>query len=88
MGTSSWRTVHLTKGYDGVHFRTKEGKKAYSDSLIRILKREKVGSVEEEEENCQEEEWEVARGRRTARRQEAHGSWASVVTGNRYANLN
>ena len=78
----------VTKGYDGVHFRTKEGKKAYSDSLIRILKREKVGSVEEEEENCQEEEWEVARGRRAARRMEAESTWADVAAANRYSVLN
>ena len=78
-------TFRVTKGYDGVHFRTKEGKKAYADSLVRILKKEEVGSVEEEEE---EEELEVARGRRAARRQEAESPWAGVVTGNRYANLN
>ena len=43
----------VTKGYDGVHFPTKEGKKAFTDSLVRILKKEEVGSVEEEED-CQE----------------------------------
>ena len=79
-------TFRVTKGYDGVHFRTKEGKKAYADSLVRILKKEEVGSVEEQEE--EEEEWEVARGRRAARRQEAESPWAGVVTGNSYANLN
>ena len=75
----------VTKGYDGVHFRTKEGKKAFTDSLVRILKKEGVGSVEEQED-CQE--WQEVRGRRAARRQEADSSWAGVVTGNRYANLN
>ena len=78
----------VTKGYNGVHFRTKEGKKAYSDSLIRILKKEKAGSVEEEVENCQEEKWEVARSRRDARRMEAENTWASVAATNRYSVLN
>ena len=76
----------VTKGYDGVHFRTKEGKKAYTDSLVRILKKEEVGSVEEEEEDSQE--WQMASGRRAARRQEARTTWANVVSENQYDILN
>ena len=70
-----------------MHFRTKEGKKAYTDSLARILKKEEVGSVVEEVEQ-DNQEWEVAGGTRAARRMEAQSSWAGVVTGNRYDNLN
>jgi hypothetical protein len=71
-----------TKGYDGVHFRTVEGKRAYTNSLIRILQKEGVSSVEEEEE------WQVASGRRAARRREAEDSRPSVTTSNRYNNFN
>ena len=74
----------VTKGYDGVHFRTKEGKKGYTDNLVRILKKEDVGSVEEEESK----EWEVARGRKAARRQEARTTYTNVVSDNQYNILN
>ena len=79
----------VTKGYDGVHFRTKEGKKAFTDSLARILKKEEVGSVVEEVEQ-DSQEWEVAggRGRRAARRMEAESTWADVAAANRYSVLN
>ena len=79
--------VGVTKGYDGVHFRTNEGKKAYTDSLIRILKKEEVGSVEEKEEE-EGQEWQEVRGRRAARRQEARTTWANVVSDNQYNILN
>ena len=73
----------VTKGFDGVHFRTVEGKEAFTKSLIRILKKEEVGSVMETTS-----EWEVAGGRRAARRLEAEVPMAGVPTTNQFSPLN
>ena len=73
----------VTRGYDGVHFRTAAGRKAYTNSLISILQKAEVGWVEED---CPE--WEVARGRRVARSRQQHDSRNSVPTHNRYSTLN
>jgi hypothetical protein len=67
-----------------VHFRTEEGRKAYTGSMIRILRNEGVGSVEDEAGS----EWQVVRGRGSARRMEAEDNSAGVSTANRYSNLN
>ena len=54
-----------TKGYDKVHFCTPEGKKTFTESVIRILRNEVVGNVVEEEPK-----WRVVGGRGSARRME------------------
>ena len=70
-----------TKGYDRVHFRTAEGRKAFTASVIRILKNEAVASVEEE---CPE--WQVVGGRSPARRMKPQETF-SVPTENRLSPL-
>ena len=74
----------VTRGYDGVHFRTEEGRKAFTGSMIRILRNEGVGSVEDEASS----EWQVVQGRGSAQRMEAQDNSAGVSTANRYSNLN
>ena len=74
----------FTRGYDGVHFRTEEGRKAFTASMTRILRNEGVGTVEDQAGS----EWQVVRGRGSARRMEAEDNSEGVSTANRYSSLN
>jgi hypothetical protein len=74
----------ITRGYDGVHFRTEEGRKAYTSSMIRILRNEGVGSVEDKTGS----EWQEVRGGGATRRMETQDNRAGVSTSNRFSSLN